>query len=185
MSLEDVKNDILEEAETNALDIVKDAETIALSIKKDAEKQADERESSFKASLNERIIHLTKKELSLAKLEAKKEIFEAKKRCMLNAIESAKSKLGSMPKKENEKLINELVSKAEKNMPLAFVYCNAKEEEIVKAALKSKAKVIKADMLGGIIAENADKSMRIDFSYESLLADLYDKVLNKLADILF
>lgn len=185
MGLEEVKQDILEEAEKSVSEIISKASKEAEEIVAKAEEETHKLEEESKESYAKEIVALEKKELAVAKLEAKKYIFDKKKEIMNMTIEAAKKEIINMPKVNKEPLLKGLVSKAEKEFPIAYIYCNESEMPIVKKYVKKSVNVLSAKISGGIIAENMDKTLRIDYSYDTLFNDIYEKQLHDLAQILF
>ena len=185
MGLEEVKQDILEEAEKSASEIISKASKEAEEIIAKADEEAHKLDEVSKEEYDKELASLEKKELAVAKLEAKKYLFDKKKEIMNMMVEAAKKEILNMPKTNKEPLLKGLVSKAEKEFPIAYIYCNESEISIVKKYVKKSVNVLSEKISGGIIAENLDKTLRIDYSYDTLFNDIYEKQLHNLAQILF
>ncbi|MBI4453962.1 hypothetical protein HY636_04940 [Candidatus Woesearchaeota archaeon] len=185
MGLEEVKQDIMEEAEKSVSEIISKASKEAEEIAANSEEETHKLDEKSMEEYSKELVSLEKKELAVAKLEAKKYLFDKKKEIMNIAVEAAKKEILNMPKTSKEPLLKGFMSKAEKEFPVACIYCNESEMQIVKKNVKKSVNVLPAKISGGIIAENMDKTLRIDYSYDTLFNDIYEKQLHKLAQILF
>ncbi|MBS3122322.1 hypothetical protein J4434_05575 [Candidatus Woesearchaeota archaeon] len=185
MGLEEVKQDILEEAEKSVSEIINKASKEAEEIAVNSEEEMHNLNENSMEEYSKELVSLEKKELAVAKLEAKKYLFDKKKEIMNIVVEAAKKEILNLSKTNKESLLKALLSKAEKEFPIACVYCSESEMQIVKKNAKKSVNVLPAKISGGIIAENMDKTLRIDYSYDTLFNDIYEKQLHKLAQILF
>ncbi|MFH1440085.1 MAG: V-type ATP synthase subunit E family protein [Candidatus Woesearchaeota archaeon] len=186
MGLEEVKKDIIENAEKEARKIIEaanhEAEKITAKAVEEAGKIRDEAEEKAMKDVES----VERKELAVANLEAKKEIFRRKKIIINKVIEEAKRKVESMLTKDKESLLRKIMSKAAKQLEIEYVYCSKAEASIIKKIAKKGTTIIDSeDISGGIIAENKDKTLSINYSYKSIFDDTYEELLQELAQTLF
>ena len=64
--------------------------------------------------------------------------------------------------------INKLLKIVSKQMDIARVYCNKKDESLINGF-----EVVKSEVVGGIIAENSDGDIQVDYSYDALLEEAF------------
>ena len=94
-----------------------------------------------------------------------------------------------MKTNEKEKLYQSLLKKAEKEIDVYAVYVNKSDFDVVKSIaksiLKNKESIKEEEILGGIIAENKDGTIRVDYSFDSLLEEFRQKSLADISEKLF
>ena len=185
MGLDEVKKDIINGAEKQATEILQQAEQEATAIKNEAEKEIKELEKHSNAKIDKDLVTLENKELALAKLEAKKYSFERKKQIINEVTKIAGENIIDLKQKNKLELLKKLVKKASSQIDVEYVYCNSSEISLVKKIAGKKMKLVTCEISGGIIAENKEKSMRVDYSYDTLLQEVYDNLLQELATTLF
>lgn len=111
MGLEDVVNDILEQArsEYSAINAEADEEAAALISK--AQSSADEIKQTRMAEVDALIERMHKQEISSARLEMKRAALNAKKDILDSVNQSARDTIASMPAKKNASLLKALIDK--------------------------------------------------------------------------
>ena len=178
MGLESIKKDILDNAKKETARI--EAET-ALRIK-EIEESSNKRIEEIKAEIGEstkrRLAQITSTKTAEAKENISILLLEKKRVLIDAAISEAKMEIiGS----HNEQLLKKLLAKATKELgDIDKVYC--RKEDI---PLLNEVKTIPKDIGGGIIAENKDGMIQIDYSYDSILSAVKDKHLQEIAEALF
>ena len=105
---------------------------------------------------------------------------EEKKKAIETVFEKVRENLVSLKAPKRKEHIKRLVEKAKKEIDVKYVYCN-KTDKKPMGAIKTQ----EAEILGGIIAENKKKDVRVDYSYETLLEDIKEKYLQDLGNKLF
>ena len=186
MGLEKVKQEILERAQAEADKAVEAAQGEARAVMKSAEKQVAGYGRMMEEDLEALSNAVKRKEVASAELELKKQLLSAKSELIEGVFGEARKKLGSLPDKKRESHIIALLNAAKKEMNVSAVQCSSKDARFVEASGSGRLKVVKNDeMLGGIIAESPDGKLRVDYSYETLLEQVKEKVLGDVAKILF
>lgn len=183
MGLEEVKKEILEKAGLEAKRIISEARGEAEAITKDTEKQvSDYKERSDKEALK-LIETIERKEKAGAEFDAKKLKLDRKKELVDAAFNNVKKTLAKMPEKKREEYIKKLIDKAKKEIDVAYVYANSNDRKIVERIPGIKYK--EAEIVWGIIAENIDGSIRVDYSYEEVLDSVEKENMQEIATKLF
>ncbi len=163
MSLDKLKNELINEAkkeaksitskaEKDALKIVKEAEETAKKMIEDAKKQA---KASVKAEERERI--------AAAKLKATRIISEAKNTAVENALKEVFNDFVEVTRRKNySKTLTRLINEGKKELGAnSIVFVNSKDKSKVK-----NARVI--DILGGAIIASKNGRIRVNNSFESI-----------------
>jgi predicted Zn-dependent peptidase len=105
---------------------------------------------------------------------------EAKKQVIENAFNEVRKKLESLDDKKRETYIKKLLEKAKNDIEMAYVYCNKKDTKFLKG-LNLEA----INIIGGLIAENKEKTIRVDYSFETILQSIKENELQNINKILF
>ncbi len=180
MGLETVKDEILGKARAVAASLLEEAKKESAKIISDAHKEVRQRDLESEEALKRAEEALERKEMAAARLEVKKYLFQAKKELIESAFDEARKMILHFTDKEREKIIKELLSRAENEITVKATYCSKRDAKFI-----SGYGIVEKDMLGGIIAENEDSTMLIDYSFDTMLADLRADCLQDAAKILF
>jgi V/A-type H+-transporting ATPase subunit E len=183
MGLEQVKKEILEHAEKEADAILKTANSEARELINEAIKKAEEYREKATQNAEKTMNSIEKMEIAATRLEIKKQLLDKKKDIIENIFAKAKEKISDMPQKDRDVYVTKLIEKAMKETDVKYVYANEKDSKAVKRF--KGIEFIECDIMGGIIAENNDKTIRVDYSFEELLNGLKERSLQDLAQILF
>ena len=116
-----------------------------------------------------------------AKFEVKKLELVAKKDIINNVFTKAEDRIKKLDADTSKRLVEKLLVDAKKELDVAHVICNEKTKKLIPATYNVEAQ----DMLGGLIAENADRTLRIDNRFETILEDVRKEALNIIAKEIF
>jgi len=180
MSLEKVKEEIISKAKQNAEAILKEGRDESAEIMKKAEEKIKENREKIKDELKKIEAAIKKKEIASSELEIKKLFLEEKKRAIENVFDEAKKKIKALSENKREEHIKRLIEKAKKEIDVSYIYCNKKDKGFVE-----DFEVEEREILGGVIAENSNRDVRVDYSYETLLEGAKEKYLQDLGKVLF
>ncbi len=180
MGLEVVKEEILRNAEEQAGAIIAEARKEAQILMKEAEKKAQEFKEKADADTRKRMDAIKRQELASAELEGKKMVLDARKQIIEKVFADAKTKLAGMGDKKKESLIKRLLEKTKNDIEIEFVCCNREDAEYFR-----NFKVESAELLGGFIAENRDRTLRVDNSFEGILEGVREQEIQSINKILF
>ena len=180
MGLEKVKEKVLNEAKQKAKSRLDSAQAEASDIVKAMSKNASEKEVSSKKQLESEVEFIKNREAAAAKLDSKKLSLAFRKKFIDEMFSLVREKLATLPDSTRDKHVKKLLEKAKSEIDVAVVQCNKRDRKFV-----GNVKVTEGDILGGIIAESADGTLRVDYSYETMLDQLKDSMLPELNEILF
>ncbi|MBW6462155.1 MAG: hypothetical protein K0B07_03860 [DPANN group archaeon] len=185
MSLENVSGQILADVEDRIKNLEAETKATAEVILTDAKKKSEELINVAKAKTEAQIVTLDKKELASASLAVKRPLLDAKKDIIDKTYAAVKLKITDFDADTRKTLLQKLMYEALEQMPDAKrVYVNKNDLSLVKPFAKDMV-VSEKDMLGGIIIENSDGTVRIDNSFDLLLETIRKDTLKSVADILF
>lgn len=163
---EKIKN-MLEEAEQQACELLEKTQ------------QANEKLTvKRKQEIEKQIAHVRKQEESSLELQAKRIRLNAEKEILDLAHEQCLQALDTLP---YEKILSRLLNKAKQEMPEAvYVYSNSRDEPLVRK-LSNLTYEGTIDCSGGIVVENLDRSLKIDYRYETIATAVWDQHLKEIA----
>jgi len=180
MGLEAVKEEVLDNARQQSNAIIADARNESNRIAREAEKNIEEIKQHSEEETRKMLDTIKKQELASADLENKKMLLEAKKQVIDNVFAESKKRLESMEDKKREALIKKVLDKTKGDIEITYVYCNKKDLRFLKGFA-----IQPADIIGGLIAENKDKTIRVDYSFDTLLQIIKENELQNINKILF
>ncbi len=184
MSLEKVSDEIISTAKKEADSLKNTAKKEADSIMQSVNKSIEEKQSFADRQTQGVIDAMAKKELASAKLEEKRLVLDAKKDVIEKVYEGLEKKVIAIDKKTKEKAYAKLVKNAKQEFEPAYMYARKEDIAIVKKIAKS-VKVIEEDLLGGIIFENSERTVRLDKSFDGVLATLKSENIKDVSEMLF
>ena len=180
MGLETVKGEIIRNAKEREDSLIAEARRESNKIIKETEEKVKKIKEKSEAETKRTIDMINKQELASSELENKKMLLDAKKQIIDRAFIEAKKRLESLDFKKRETYMQKLLEKAKNELEIAYVYCNKKDSEFLK-----EFKVEPVDISGGLIAENKEKTMRVDYSFETILQSIKENELQSINKVLF
>ncbi len=183
MGLDRVVKDISDKAEAESMDILARARSEAAAIKKDAEGDAKRIHEAEMVKSDNAIAKLRQRELSSAKLDIKKSKLNAEKDVLEGVRAELVKKISAMPKKKKVDILNKLINLARKDVPAGKIYTNAGDAELVKNSGYEYGGNIKC--IGGLVVTSADGSVNLDYTFDSIMDDVWNSSMKPVSDILF
>jgi V/A-type H+-transporting ATPase subunit E len=182
MGLEKVIEKIQKEGTEKITVIINDAEKQAAQILQTKQKMLEELSTKKKQELEKQIESLKTQEASGIEIEVKKIRLNAEKDVLETTYKESLQALSALPHK---KMISYLLKKIEKELPeAATIYSNKRDEPFVR----SQASITyggSIETLGGIIVENKEKTLQLDYRYETIADLVWDRSLKEIAEKLF
>lgn len=176
MGLEDVKQDILNEAEKEADEILEEAEDEKEEILNEAEEEADRIREEASEEIEEEKKSLEKKAVSNANMEAKQKKLEAKEKALDGAFESFEEELEDLSDDEREAMLENCIEEAE--FDVGLVKGGEKFEGLTDEEFES------ADMDGFVlVSENGER--QLNFSFDKIVDDFRNSYRKEVAEKLF
>lgn len=182
MGLEKVITRIEKESDEKVKSIIRDAENQVEDIIQKAKKTIDEMSARKKQELEKQLEIFRYQEQSSIEIEAKKIRLNAKKEILDTVYQDCLTALQSLP---HEKILSSLIKKVKEEMPEGmYIYSNKRDEPLVRSLSKLTYED-NIDCIGGIVLENEDRTMKLDYRYETIAMMIWDQYLGEIADKLF
>ncbi len=182
MGLDKVIENIQKEGKEKIRSILQDAEKQAAQIIQTKQKLIDEAAEKKRQELEKQITLLKTQEESSGEIEVKKIRLNAEKDILTQTNQECLKALSTLP---HEKILSVLLDKAKTELPeAAYVYSNTRDETIVRS-LTNIPYGGTIDTLGGIILENKEKNLKLDYRYETIAELVWERSLKEIAKKLF
>ena len=180
MGLEAVKEEIIRNSKQQQESMIAEAKKKVVETMEETEKKVAEMKLQSDAATKQMMAVIKKQELASAELENKKALLEEKKQLIEAVFDQVEKKVKGLDSQKRENYINKLLEKAKNDIGVENVYCNEKDVNLVKD-LNAET----ADIIGGLIAENKDKTVRVDYSFDTLLQNIKENELQSISKVLF
>lgn len=182
MGLEHVKHEIIEQADAEAKRSLAEAKAQVKHELEAAHALVDQFEAEVHAAEEKDCALLEKKYYANMKMQAKRILLQKRKEVLTELFAATREGLAKLPQAERQRMMNTLFQRAKKQCVVGTVYCATSDIPFVKKLCKN---VQAHDSIGGIIVENPAGTLRIDYSFDTLLQDLEEKKLQEAAKLLF
>ena len=180
MGLEAVKEEIIRTAKESSSALIAEARREASRITREADKKIGEMKEKAEEEVKKSADLIKKQLLAAGELESKKILLDAKRQLIERVFEESKSKLESLDERKREAFIKKLLEKANNEIDVSHVYCSKKDAKFMKGI-----EIEHTGLIGGLIAENKENTIRVDYSFETLLESVKEKELQQISKILF
>lgn len=177
MGLEEVKDEILQEAEQEADRKVSEAEEEAEEIVEEAEKKAEKIREEEKEKLEEEKESLRKQEVSNARMSAKEEKLRAREENLSKAFEKFRERLENLEEDERQDFVEQCLEKVD--FEVGKVIGNAEFEDAVDLDFEEK------EDISGVIAVSEDGTRRQSFTFDKIVEQYKDRYRKEVAETLF
>ena len=181
MGLESVIERIESEAKTEIKKIESEGESEAERIISEAQTNAEKFIASKAVENHRQIEILIAQERSGAELEVKKIRLSVEKEILEKTFAECLVSLTSL---QHEKIIASLAEKIRREMPESSVIYSNKRDEKVARSLQGFTYGGTIDCIGGLVAENNDKTVRMDCRYETIAQNIWNSSLKEIAAVL-
>ncbi len=148
----------------------------------DAEMKTDSAKAYKRAEAQ--IAQLEQHELSSAELESRKMLLSAQREVLEDLRERTLAELAVYPADKKQALYAKLFSKAEEILGDCYVYSNKADNALLKPPPRI-ASGGTIDCLGGLVFESKDRTVRLDYRFETMLEEIWSKKMNEIYNQLF
>jgi len=181
MGLEIVIKDIQEGARAEVSRIKAEGDAKASEITNEAKEVQKKMLGDSLAKVEEDLQKLHQQVISSANLEVKRITLNKRKELLDKVYSQTVESIKSMPASKEEKLLKHIIDKYEAGG--SKIYSSKASEETVKKL--SSLNYGNIDCIGGVVLENEDGSVRLDYTYDSILKNVYERSLKQISDILY
>ncbi len=184
MALDKVVKDIIESARREANALIERGEEERETILRDADEKNLKLRKAQEKELEEALKRLRRQEISSAELEAKKIVLNKKKEILDRTFEETLTELSKMPSSDKKRVYRKSIDAAKSVIPRPKVFCPQGEAGLL-AGISGMASINEVDMETGLILENEDGSMRLDYRFRTILESIWEQELRNVSEILF
>lgn len=181
MGLEVVLNDIAEGAKSEVSQINAEAKATSEQIIEEARQTNRENLGKRLAGVEQDLEKQRQQVLSSANLEVKRIQLNKRKELLDRVYQDTVESIKTLPADKNKEYLKNLIQKYESGG--SVIYSNKASEGIVRelSTLKYGGNI---DCIGGIVIENNDGTIRLDYTYDVILKSVYERSLKQISDIL-
>lgn len=187
MPLEPVLEEIQKKGDETVRKIKEEAEKEAERIIEDAKREAEEILKKARIEAEKEGEALRKQEISSVSLEMKRILLNKQKEIVEHVFDLLKQKVRDMDRETKKNIVKTLISKSAS--PGMVVYSSKEDEEVVKELIKELNLNLNyagnIECIGGIVLEDAKGEVRINLTFDELLAQVYEQKLGEVSKILF
>lgn len=176
MGLEDVKKDIISEAEDEKEDILEQAREEKQEIIEEAEGEAERIRDEVREEIEEEKKSLEKKTVSNANMEAKKEKLEAKEKALDRVFQGFEDELTDLSQDEREEMIKTAVEACDFDVGLVRGSESFKDLTDID---------FEASDLEGFVLVSEDGERQMNFSFSKIVEDFRGDYRQEVAERLF
>ena len=182
MGLETVVKDIMDAANAEVSRIKAETDAEVLHIIEEAKDEAKRIMGESLAKAEDDIKRMKQQEISSANLEVKRTLLNARKGILEEVYDRAFEAISSLPEAKDKELLTVILKNNEANGKR--IYSNAKSEKLVRE-LSSLEYAGNINCAGGVVIENEDGTIRLDYTYDVILKSVNEQFLKQTSDILF
>lgn len=179
MGLEDVKNEILKDAEKEAEEIKEEGEKKAEEIKEEAKSEAEKIKQKAEQNIEKEKKSIRNKEISNARMQARERKLEVKERELKNIFESFREKLQNLDEEEKEDLFKSTLGKT--GFEVGKVYGSNDFKKIIDSEDLEFEEIEE----NGLILESENSERRMNFTFDKIVEDMRKQCRQKVAEITF
>ena len=180
MGLDNVKEEIITEAEEKASALLKEAKSEVQKIRDTAKEEISQYRTEMEAHQKHIFETLSRKMLAQARFDAQRLLMNSRKECITEIVEAVQEKLLTLGKAEKKAFLQNLLARAQEEMTVARVHVNKQDISLV-----STVSVFPGEISGGLIAMDKEGKISIDFSSDALLKEAHQELLVELSEVLF
>jgi V/A-type H+-transporting ATPase subunit E len=184
MGLEKVIQDILKRGNAKKQEILSLGEKERDDQIRAAEKKAREEHAKASARVEAALTQMEQQELSSAELEAKRVLLGTERKVMEELKEQVLDELSKYPADRRKKMYAKLVDNGMKELVRGLVYSNKADKPLLQLPSGMTFGGV-IECKGGLVFENEDKTVRLDYRFESILDDLWNAKMREIYTKLF
>ncbi len=179
MGLEEVKREILEEAEETAEEIVAEAEEEKESIIEDAEKEAEKIMEEAEQEIEKKKEAIRKRRISNARMRSRKIKLQRKEEFIERAFEEFRERLQNLGPEERQRFVESCIERAD------FEIGRTMASEEFREALEQNGFDPEPLEDEGIVLESENGNRRQEMTVEKVVENYRDELRQDVAEVLF
>lgn len=182
--MEKVVEDILRRGEERKREIIATGEKERDAQVAQTEKQIEDARRKAHDRTEASISQMEQQELSSAELESKKALLAAQRQVMDELRSIVLADIANYPQDKRKAVYVKLMTLAKKELGECYVYSNAADKPLLSPLPGiSVGGVI--DCKGGLVFESKDRSVRLDYRFESMVEEVWNRKIQEIYSGLF
>lgn len=182
MALEQVLEQIQGHAKEERSRLEAEAQKARATLDAEARAAVEERRGKALERASREIVLIQTQEAASTELELKREELQLERELIDRVHKLAQDKLSVLPRERNEAILKALISHFEREG--THVHATAKDELFVKMACRLHFAGAMPGA-GGLVISNADGTVQMDLTFETLMRELSDKRLKEIHQRMF
>ena len=184
MGLEKLVEDILQKGDDRSREIIRQGEAERDEQVRAADEQLRQAREKAEKRADAQIAQMEQHELSSAELESRKTLLAAQREVLEDLKERTLAELANYPADRRQKLYDRLFAKAKAILGECIVHSNGADGPLLKppAGVAIGSEI---DCAGGLVFESKDGSVRLDYRFETLLEEVWNKKMNEIYSQMF
>ncbi|MEA1868964.1 MAG: V-type ATP synthase subunit E [Euryarchaeota archaeon] len=188
MGLENVVSDILKSAKAEVSAIEADRDSEVSSIVEEAKRTGERTTGEKVASAEEEAKRIRKQEISGANLEVRRMMLNTRKGVLDETQKQTAERLHEL---DIESLIRSLIRahsgdatrvySSRQDQPIVERLC----DELLETKLTKLEYAGNIDCIGGIVLETEDETVRLDYTFDTILSEVSERSMKQISGILF
>ncbi len=181
MALDAVVESILATSKDKVAQINTEGDQEAAGILNEARERAAEIKSRKEMEVKRSVEAIERREISSANLDVKRSELNVHKDLLEKARVKLFERIQNIPQKDNEAMLKKMLEPYDlKDMK---VYSNKRDQAFISSLAPNYGGNL--DILGGVVVESKDGSLRYDLTYETLARELFNNRMKEVSGILF
>jgi V/A-type H+-transporting ATPase subunit E len=182
MGLDEVVGDIEDAGRARAGATMKEADEEKGKLLSDAKEKARQMMDVALREAERQAAQIRVREMSGAELEVKRARLVMERDLLTAASEGASKKVAALPRSQDEGLLLAILGK--NGVPGYRMFSAAKNEAFLRTRLEFTY-AGNIDCLGGVLFESPDGSVRMDFTYDTILREVVERTMRDIYEIIF
>ena len=184
MGLDKLVEDILRKGQEQAQEIIRQGEAERDEQMGSAEGEMRQSREKALKKIEGQIAQLEQHELSSAELESRKILLAAQREVLEDLKDRTLAELAAYPPEKKQALYARLFAKAKGILGDCNVYSNEADRPSIKPPTGITS-VGTIDCAGGLVFESKDRSVRLDYRFETMLEEVWSQKMNEIYTQLF
>ncbi len=188
MALADVKRTIEEKNKNEVEAVLQSARAEAERIIGDAKEQVSKASEAHHEQTKVLLANMERREQAAAAFARKTTILEEKRKAIDAVFEKAKQRLASANSSERASLLNLIIERANtaaNGSTISALRAHSSDVAALKKAFPNAIVTADDSILGGFLADDSSGTIRLDYTYETILEAVAEACLESLTERLF
>ncbi len=183
--MEIVLSKILADAQAEARRIEASGASESAGILGAAKESAGKIVSKAESSARQKTAYMRRSELARVNSQVRIARLNAKNELIKGSAAAASTELSKLSQAQRKKYYSRLLKMGAKELEPRYFYCRAEDRELVSSLSHSLSFAGEIPCSGGFVLEDADKKIRVDYTFEALMEKILSEKKKMLLKVLF